>query len=71
MINEETRAAIKGYLEGFIQGLIEQHRSGIRRAMVREAHAVNSSSRGILKPFHEAIPHSRNVPVLLPCKLML
>jgi len=55
MINEETRAAIKGYLEGFIQGLIEQHRSGIRRAMVREAHAVNSSSRGILKPFHEAI----------------
>ncbi|MCD6434628.1 MAG: TdeIII family type II restriction endonuclease, partial [Candidatus Diapherotrites archaeon] len=23
--------------------------------MVREAHAVNSSSRGILKPFHEAI----------------
>jgi len=48
MINEETRAAIKGYLEGFIQGLIEQHRSGMRRAMVREARAVNSSSRGIL-----------------------
>lgn len=55
MINEETKIAIKGYLEGFIQGLLEQHRPEIRRAMVREAQAVYSSPRGILKPFHEAI----------------
>jgi hypothetical protein len=55
MINEETRAAIKGYLEGFIQGLIEQHRPEVRRSMAREARAAYSSPRGILKPFHEAI----------------
>jgi hypothetical protein len=55
MINEETRAAIKGYLEGFIQGLIEQHRPEVRRAMVREDRAAYSSSKGVLKPFHEAI----------------
>jgi len=55
MINEETRSAIKGFLEGFIQGLIEQHRPGVRHTMVREAHAVYRSPKGILKPFHEAI----------------
>ena len=55
MINEETRAAIKGYLEGFIQGLIEQHRPEVRRAIVREDRESYSSSRGVLKPFHEAI----------------
>jgi len=55
MINEATRAAIKGYLEGFIEGLIEQHRPEIRRTMMREARATYSSRRGILKPFHEAI----------------
>lgn len=55
MINEETRSAIKGYLEGFIQGLLEQHRPDIRRAMVREDRATYCSSTGTLKPFHEAI----------------
>jgi len=49
MINEDTRAAIKGYLEGFIQGLIEQHRPEIRRAMVREDRANYSAfGRGFL-----------------------
>ena len=55
MINEETRTAIKGYLEGFIQGLLEQHRPEVRRAMAREDRASYSSPRGMLKPFHEAI----------------
>lgn len=55
MINAETRSAIKGYLEGFIQGLIEQHRPETRRAKVKEDHATYSSSTGVLKPFHEAI----------------
>jgi len=36
-------------------GLMEQHRPEIRRAMAREARVSYSSSRGILKPFHEAI----------------
>jgi hypothetical protein len=55
MINEKTRAVIKGYLDGFIQGLIEQHRPEVRRTMMREARATYSSRRGMLKPFHEAI----------------
>ncbi len=55
MINEETKAAIKGYLEGFIQGLLEQHRPEVRRAMAREDRASYSCPRGMLKPFHEAI----------------
>ena len=55
MINEKTRIAIKGFLEGFVQGLIEQHHPEIRRTMTREAHAAYSSPKGILKPFHEAI----------------
>ena len=55
MINEQTKVAIKGYLEGFIQGLIEQHRPDVRGAMIKEANAIYSSSEGIFKPFHEAI----------------
>ena len=55
MINERTRSTIKGYLEGFIQGLIEQHRPEVRRAMMREARAGYGSPKGVLKPFHEAI----------------
>lgn len=55
MISQETRTAIKGYLEGFIQGLIEQHRPEVRRAMARGERATYKSPRGTLKPFHEAI----------------
>ncbi len=55
MISDETGNAIKGYLEGFIQGLIEEHRPETRRAIAREERAANTSSRGMLKPFHEAM----------------
>jgi hypothetical protein len=55
VISPETRKAIKGYLEGFIQGLIEEHKSDIRIRKVREERAGYTSSQGILKPFHEAI----------------
>ncbi|MGQ9584589.1 MAG: TdeIII family type II restriction endonuclease [Anaerolineae bacterium] len=55
MIDLQTRSQIKGYLEGFIQGLLEQHRPEATRAMVREARATYVSPKGMLKPFHEAI----------------
>jgi hypothetical protein len=55
VIAVQTRIAIKGYLEGFIQGLVDQHLPETRRAMIKEAQAAYSSSKGILKPFHEAI----------------
>jgi hypothetical protein len=55
VISPETRKAIKGYLEGFIQGLIEEHKSDIRIRKVREERAGYTSSQGIFKPFHEAI----------------
>ena len=55
MINAETRGTIKGYLEGFVQGLIDQHHPEIRRTMIREARSGYVSSKGILKPFHDAM----------------
>lgn len=40
MINEETRSAIKAFLGGFIQGLVEHHYFEPRQTMMREARAV-------------------------------
>lgn len=54
-IQENTRAEIKGYLEGFLRGLIEQHRAVERRATLRQAQRLGRSSKGELKPFHEAM----------------
>jgi hypothetical protein len=55
-ITPATRAKIKGYLEGFIRGLIEEYKG-------REILPINSSSeylsrnssKGGLKPFHSAL----------------
>jgi hypothetical protein len=55
VISQETRNSIKGRLEGFIQGLIEEHKSDIRIRKVQEESAGYTSSQGIFKPFHEAI----------------
>lgn len=55
MIRNETREAIKRYLEGFIQGLIEEHTSDIRIKKTQEEHIRQTLSQGISKPFHEAI----------------
>ncbi len=54
-LSAETRAAIRGYLEGFIRGLIEQHRAVDRRLSLRRAKKQGYSSKGDLKPFHEAM----------------
>lgn len=55
MICEKTRSAIIGYLEGFIQSLIEEHRPEIRDKIAREERTVYRSLGGTFKPFHEAI----------------
>jgi len=54
-ISIETRGQIKGYLEGFLRGLIEQHRAVTRRERLARAHQSRHSPKGELKPFHEAI----------------
>ncbi len=54
MINKETRANIKGYLEGFIQGMINEHKeNGFDPKKLRPLR--DSSKDGELKPFHESL----------------
>ena len=55
MIAKNTRAEIKGYLQGFVHGLIEEHRPEKRVGRVAERRVSFSSKEGDLKPFHEAI----------------
>lgn len=55
MIEKNTRIEIKGYLQGFVHGLIEEHRPEKRASRVAERRVTYSSKEGGLKPFHEAI----------------
>lgn len=55
MIEKQTRAEIKGYLQGFVHALIEEHRPEKRASLVAERRVPDSSQEGGLKPFHEAI----------------
>lgn len=55
MIDKDTRIQIKGYLQGFVHVLIEEHRPANRAVRVEERRATYSSKDGDLKPFHEAI----------------
>lgn len=55
MINNKTRAEIKGYLQGFIRALIDAHRPENRASRTAERHATLASKEGDLKPFHEAM----------------
>lgn len=55
-INNTTRAAIKGYLEGFIDGLIEKYKgSKILKPDNVEEYLSRHSSKGELKPFQAAL----------------
>lgn len=54
MIDSQLRATIKGYLEGFIQGMVNEFRaSGLSPKELRPPRT--SSKNGDIKPFHEAI----------------
>jgi len=54
MIKPETRAKIKGYLEGFIQGMIVEHKTlTLKPADLRPLSKY--SKEGGIKPFHEAL----------------
>ncbi|MEA5512495.1 TdeIII family type II restriction endonuclease [Nodularia sp. UHCC 0506] len=55
-INKNTRAVIKGYLEGFIQGLIDEYkgRNSLRPTTATE-YLSRYSSNGELKPFQAAL----------------
>ena len=52
MISEQTRIAIKGYLEGFLQGLVDEHKVGGSRSSQSHDQIARN---GNLKPLHEAM----------------
>lgn len=53
-MNEETRARIKGYLEGFIDGLLQEIvKTGVDPRGPRPSSPINAD--GNYKPFHEAL----------------
>jgi hypothetical protein len=54
MISSTTRAAIKGYLEGFIQAMILEHKqNALSPTDIRPTRTF--SADGDIKPFHEAL----------------
>jgi hypothetical protein len=58
VITPETRQAIKGYLEGFIQGMILEHKKSSDLKPTDLRPPKPKSPEGESKPFHEALlPH--------------
>lgn len=54
MINTTTKAEIKGFLEGFVHGLVSKHKTSTAKASdIRPTRPY--SARGDIKPFHEAL----------------
>jgi hypothetical protein len=54
MITKNTRQSIKGYLEGFIQGMIDEKTdNGFDPKQLRPLR--NESKKGDLRPFHESL----------------
>jgi hypothetical protein len=58
-ISEVTRATIKGYLEGFIEGKVQEYKERKIPTLEKpQIYLAKRSSKGHLKPFHSAIiPH--------------
>lgn len=55
-ISPQTRATIKGYLEGFIQGLVDEYKGRkIQKTSSAKEYLSRTSSNGELKPFQAAI----------------
>lgn len=58
MIRPQTRAEIKGYLEGFIHGMILEHKKSSDLKPTDLRPPKSKSPEGESKPFHEALlPH--------------
>jgi hypothetical protein len=58
MIKPDTRMKIKGYLEGFIQGIIMEHKKSSDLKPNELRPTKTQSTSGDIKPFHEALlPH--------------
>lgn len=56
MIKPDVRSAIKGYLEGFIDGLVQQHKPIEKPPrLIKEDYENEPPTDGGYKPFHEAI----------------
>ena len=56
MIKPEVRATIKGYLEGFIDGLVQQHKPTEKPPrLIKDEFEDAPPTDGGYKPFHEAI----------------
>lgn len=59
MIHKQTGISIKGYLEGFLDGLIQQHKPKEKPPHLLKEYDgdynENDASDGSYKPFHEAI----------------
>jgi hypothetical protein len=54
MISATTRAEIKGFLEGFVHGMVIEHKTPTRKASdIRPTRSY--SAKGDIKPFHEAL----------------
>jgi hypothetical protein len=54
MISATTRAEIRGFLEGFVHGLVIEHKTPTRKASdIRPTRSY--SAKGDIKPFHEAL----------------
>lgn len=54
MISTITKAEIKGFLEGFVHGLVIEHKTPTRKASdIRPTRSF--SAKGDIKPFHEAL----------------
>lgn len=54
MISQQTRSQIKGFLEGFMQGLVIEHKTPVRKASDIRPTRIYSAKPDI-KPFHEAL----------------
>ncbi|MFM6197637.1 MAG: TdeIII family type II restriction endonuclease, partial [Dolichospermum sp.] len=55
-ISSKTRAEIKGYLEGFIKGLIDEYKGRkILKPTSAEEYLSRYSANGELKPFQAAL----------------
>lgn len=57
-IKPETRARVKGYLEGFIQAMVREHKQSSELKPIDLRPPKSKSPDGRSKPFHEALlPH--------------